>query len=85
VPDSVKSIVKDNFLLVGVTRILVGSELWYEWLSTARNFSFRSPRGSFVAQCEKRRNKAYWYAYRRAGKLSKVYLGKTEELTLERL
>ncbi len=82
---SVKSIVKDNFLLAGETCVPVGSPLWYEWLSTARKFSFKSQRGCFVAQCEKRRNKAYWYAYRRAGKLMKVYLGKTDELTLERL
>jgi LuxR family maltose regulon positive regulatory protein len=84
-PSSLKPIVKDNFLFAGATRILVGSQLWYEWLSTARHFSFKSQRGSFVAQCEKRRNKAYWYAYRRAGKLMKIYLGKTEELTPERL
>jgi len=85
VPSSEKSIVQDNVLLAGATRIPVGSQLWYEWLSTAKSFSFKSQRGCFVAQCEKRRNRAYWYAYRRAGKLIKVYLGKTEELTLERL
>lgn len=84
-PGSDKSIVKDNVLLTGGTRILVGSDLWYEWLSSAKKFSFKGAHGNFVAQCEKRRNKDYWYAYRRAGKLLKVYLGKTEELTLERL
>ena len=84
-PNSAKSIVKDNLLLTGGTHIQVGSQRWFEWLSTAKNFSFRSPTGSFVAQCEKRRNNAYWYAYRRAGKLIKAYLGKTEELTPERL
>jgi LuxR family maltose regulon positive regulatory protein len=85
VPDSLKPIVRDNFLQAGITPIPVGSPSWFEWLSTAKKFSFKSPRGNFVAQCEKRRNKAYWYAYRRAGKLTKIYLGKTEELTLERL
>ena len=83
--NSVKSIVKGNFLLTGDARIAVGSLQWFEWLSSAKNFSFKSQSGCFVAQCEKRRNKAYWYAYRRAGRLIKVYLGKTEELTLERL
>jgi LuxR family maltose regulon positive regulatory protein len=83
--DSVKSIVKDNILLAGASQIPVGSQPWYEWLSTAKKFSFKSPGGNFVAQCEKRRNKDYWYAYRRAGKLLKFYLGKTEELTAERL
>ena len=81
-----RSIVRDNFLLLDATPIPVGSQLWYEWLSKAKNFSFKSPNGCFVAQCETRRNKTYWYAYRRqAGKLHKVYLGKTEELTPERL
>ena len=84
-PSSDKPVVKDRILLAGVNRILVGSPSWYEWLSGARTFSFKSPGGNFVARCEKRRNRDYWYAYRRAGKLIKVYLGKSEELTPERL
>ena len=84
-PGSDKSIVKDNYLITGEYRILVGSSDWYEWLSSARSFSFKGEKGSFVAQCEKRRNHAYWYAYRRVGKLIKTYLGKTAELTPERL
>ncbi len=84
-PNSSKSIVKDNTLVEGEMYIPVGSPSWFEWLSTAKKFSFKSYRGNFVAQCETRRNKGYWYAYRRSGKLSKVYLGKTDELTLERL
>lgn len=84
-PGTVKSIVKDNCLFAGAAQIAVGSQAWYEWLATAKKFSFKGQKGNFVAQCEKRRNHAYWYAYRRAGKLIKVYLGKTEELTLERL
>ena len=84
-PGSKKSIVKDNSLSTGSRHIEVGSQSWYDWLSTAKTFSFKSPRGNFVAQCEKRRNGVYWYAYRRAGKLMKIYLGKTEQLTPERL
>jgi LuxR family maltose regulon positive regulatory protein len=84
-PNSDKPVVKDRILLAGVNRIPVGSPPWYEWLSTARTFSFKGPGGNFVARSEKRRNKDYWYAYRRAGKLIKVYLGKSEELTPERL
>lgn len=84
-PASKKSIVKDNLLLSGSSRLAVGSRAWYTWLSTVKTFSYRSLRGNFVARCEKRRNGLYWYAYRRAGKLLKVYLGKTEELTPERL
>ncbi|HNB51097.1 MAG TPA: LuxR C-terminal-related transcriptional regulator [Anaerolineales bacterium] len=85
VPTSEKAIIQDNFLIIGRTRVPVGSPVWYEWLNTAKRFSYKGPGGSFVAQCETRRNKNYWYAYRRAGKLSKVYLGKLEELTPERL
>ncbi|MFT3892824.1 MAG: LuxR C-terminal-related transcriptional regulator [Anaerolineales bacterium] len=80
-----KAIIKDQFLLIGANRIQVGSQQWFEWLSTAKRFSFKGQSGSFVAQGEKRRNKVYWYAYRRAGRLIKAYLGKCEELTLERL
>ncbi|HLO30107.1 MAG TPA: hypothetical protein VK249_13270, partial [Anaerolineales bacterium] len=85
-PVYARSIVKDNFLLTGTTAIPIGSQLWYEWLSTAKKFSFKSRSGCFSAQVETRRNKTYWHAYRRrAGKLLKVYLGKTDELTPERL
>lgn len=80
-----KSIVKDRLLLTGSASIPVGSPGWYAWLASAKTFSFQSERGNFTAQREKRRNGTYWYAYRRAGKLMKVYLGKAEELTLERL
>jgi LuxR family maltose regulon positive regulatory protein len=38
-----------------------------------------------VAQKEKRRNGVYWYAYRRSGRLLKTYLGKTDELTRDKL
>ncbi len=85
-PDHEKAIIKDGFLLTSDEPIAVGSSLWFEWLATAKKFSFKYPNGGFMAQCELRRNKSYWYAYRRRdGKLFKVYLGKTEELTFERL
>src|SRR5690606_16459922 len=84
--DHEKAIIKDGFLLTSDEPIAVGSSLWFEWLATAKKFSFKYPNGGFMAQCELRRNKSYWYAYRRRdGKLFKVYLGKTEELTFERL
>ncbi len=85
-PNLAKPIVKENILSVDSVSVLVGSTQWYEWLAAAKKFSFKSPNGCFVAQCEVRRNKAYWYAYRRrSGKLLKAYLGKTCELTPERL
>jgi LuxR family maltose regulon positive regulatory protein len=85
-PDPNKSMVNGSVLTMGSVHVQVGSQAWYEWLSGTRKFSFKGEGGHFIAQCETRRNKSYWYAYRRRnGKLSKVYLGKTEELTLKRL
>src|SRR5437870_3804514 len=65
----------------------VGTPAWYGWLSTARTFAFRSEFGTFTARKEQASNKRgglYWRAYRRRdGKLHRVYVGKSEELTLE--
>ncbi len=81
-----KPIVKDGALQDQKKFIPIGSDSWFEWLSTAKKFSFKHPNGGYVAQCEQRKQKSYWYAYkRRNGKLHKAYLGKKEELTLERL
>jgi LuxR family maltose regulon positive regulatory protein len=67
----------------------VGSPAWFAWLAgdAARSFSFRSPAGAYTARKEHRqRGGAYWVAYRTAaGRQHKVYLGKAEELTPERL
>jgi predicted ATPase/DNA-binding CsgD family transcriptional regulator len=70
-------------------RLPVGTPAWYAWLSTARTFAFRSALGTFTARKEPASNKrggGYWRAYRkRNGKLHRVYLGKSEELTRDRL
>jgi hypothetical protein len=70
-------------------RLSVGTPAWYAWLSTARTFAFRSAFGTFTARKEQASNKRggwYWRAYRkRAGKLHRAYLGKSEEVTLGRL
>lgn len=68
--------------------IVVGSDAWYIWLADQqlRSFSFQNCLGTFTARRERKRHGWYWYAYRkRAGKLHKAYLGKTGEMTLERL
>jgi LuxR family transcriptional regulator, maltose regulon positive regulatory protein len=73
----------------GEPGLAVGSPAWFAWLSDdeARSFSFRSPAGVYTARRERRqRGGAYWVGYRTlAGRQHKVYLGKGEELTLERL
>src|SRR5438445_12881800 len=59
---------------------------WYAWLEQHRSFCFETAQSTFTARKEKRPGGWYWYAYRRKqGKLHTAYLGKSEELTLERL
>jgi len=70
-------------------RFEVDTSEWHDWLETACTFTFRSSHGTFTARKERASNKRgglYWRAYRkRDGKLRRVYLGKSEELTLQRL
>src|SRR5690349_10092404 len=69
--------------------IVIGSADWYDWLGDAshRHFAFQGCAGRFTARKErKQRGGWYWTAYRQvAGKLHKAYLGKSEELSVERL
>lgn len=81
-----KPVVVEGVLKTDADSIGVGTVAWYEWLSTARKFAFRDDSGRFVARSQMRRNKTYWYAERRLfGQLAKTYLGRSEELTLEKL
>lgn len=70
-------------------RLQVGTAAWYAWLSTTHVFAFRSMFGTFTARKERASNQRggwYWRAYRRyKGKLHRVYLGKSDEITLDRL
>ena len=68
--------------------VVVGSQRWYTWLVEEQNrsFSFRNALGTFTVRRERKRHGWYWYIYRKSGgKLRKAYLGKAEEVTLERL
>src|SRR6266487_1603049 len=70
------------------TSILIESEAWYHWLATENNrsFTFRHAMGAFTVRRERKRHSWYWYAYHKHnGKLHKAYLGKSEEMTLQRL
>ncbi|HEV7665610.1 MAG TPA: AAA family ATPase, partial [Chloroflexota bacterium] len=67
---------------------IVGSGAWRRALDDDHQggFRFESPRGHFTARREARRNVSYWYAYRKSqGKIYKLYLGRSSELTRERL
>jgi hypothetical protein len=70
----------------GTSVITLGSAAWDSWVEQARSFRFESPHASFTARKEQRPGGWYWYAYRRRhGTLHIAYLGKSEELSSERL
>jgi LuxR family maltose regulon positive regulatory protein len=75
--------------LRGGPELQVDSTSWAAWLTdpATRSFSFQSPSGKYTARKEYRsRGGEYWVAYRkRDGKLHKAYLGKAQDVTLERL
>jgi predicted ATPase/DNA-binding CsgD family transcriptional regulator len=59
---------------------------WFSWVEQHHAFSFETPHMSFTVRKEQRPGGWYWYAYRRMrGKLHSFYLGKSTDLTLERL
>jgi LuxR family maltose regulon positive regulatory protein len=60
---------------------------WFAWLEHATTFAFTSPLGRFTARKEQQaRGGGYWKAYRTShGTLHRVYLGKAQDLTLDRL
>lgn len=68
--------------------IVLDTPAWFRWLRTVTSFCYTSTRSSnrVSARKEKRGNNFYWYGYsRNASKLHNVYLGKSEQLTTERL
>ena len=70
-------------------KVAVGSPSWIAWLTDpeTRSFSFKGASATYTARKERRlRGGEYWTAYRRqGGRLRKAYLGKAEDLTLDRL
>ena len=87
-----KPVVRHELLLDGAAAIpaaetiQVGSQSWFTWLAHHAGFVYEGSTGHFTGRRELRRGIGYWYGYRRRdGKLSKVYLGRSEELTRERL
>src|SRR5215469_1656240 len=68
--------------------IFVGSEDWYRWLAAEQHqsFAFKNHLGTFTVRRERQRHGWYWYMYcKQEGKLRKAYLGKAEQVTVERL
>src|SRR6266700_185383 len=69
-------------------QIRVGTPTWYAWLEEVSTFAFSGNMGTFTARKEPKLSggELYWKAYRkRAAKLYRAYLGKSQDLTLERL
>jgi len=68
-------------------QLTVGTPAWYAWLEEVSTFAFVSDMGTFTARKELRQHGgAYWRAYRkREGKLHRAYLGKSHDVTLQRL
>lgn len=67
----------------------VGTDRWYKWLADNPSFRFESGfagEKSFTARKHERDTNDFWYAYRKiGGKAKSCYLGKTEQLTAEKL
>src|SRR5579859_4351935 len=87
-------VVSENGLIVvdegegRLTSILIESEDWFQWLAAEQNrsFAFQYASGTFTARRERKGASWYWYAYRKhKGTLHKTYLGKSQEVTLQRL
>jgi LuxR family transcriptional regulator, maltose regulon positive regulatory protein len=74
---------------VATPMLAVETPAWYAWLERTSTFTFQGRQGIFTARKERvsnGRGDQYWRAYRRhKGKLHRVYLGKTAQLTLARL
>ncbi len=63
-------------------------EQWRTWLEVCSSFSFQGQSGRLTLRKESRQRGEdhYWYAYRRqGGRLVKRYVGRTTDITLERL
>lgn len=69
--------------------LTVETPAWYAWLDAVTAFTYTSCDGTFSARKEAiahGRGGTYWRAYRKSkGKLYRVYLGKSEHLTMARL
>lgn len=69
--------------------LIIGTPAWYKWLETATMFTVTGDIGTFTVRREQAGNKRggwYWRAYlQHAGSLHRVYLGRPEDITPERL
>ncbi len=88
-------LVRDNILTVWdyeldqeIETLIVDGPYWLDWLQGKYSSSFRyeTQALSFTAIRENRQGRQIWYAHRRLkGKLHRVYLGKSENVTAQKL
>lgn len=64
----------------------VGSPAWFTFLDEGRTFYYEDLTGRMTCRAELRRGRPYWYGFlRRRGRTVKRYLGRADDLTLDRL
>jgi len=73
-------------LYTDLVAVSLATPAWCDWLAQHTTFYLDSPLGTFTARREPRSGAVFWYAFRRYHKrLSKVYLGRSADLTIARL
>lgn len=83
-----KSVVVEATLSIGNSgnEIALSSPAWFTWLQDAFIFQYQGEQATFTARKQPRRGTMYWYAYaRQGGVLRCIYIGRTGDLTAERL
>jgi LuxR family transcriptional regulator, maltose regulon positive regulatory protein len=66
--------------------LVVGSQDWFAWLENATIFALKVNSAQVTVRKERRMNGLYWYAsHRNYGQIRRLYLGKNEDLTAEKL
>jgi hypothetical protein len=59
---------------------------WFDWLCEHQTFRFQVKSLFVTFRREPQRNSEFWYAYKKIdGRLRKLYVGRSEDLTYERL
>lgn len=59
---------------------------WLDWLYENKTFRFQVKNLTVNFRREPQRHGEFWYAYKRSdGRLRKIYVGRSEDLTYERL
>ena len=78
---------EDQFLGAHVSKMHVDTHEFQFWAATANHFAYDGTSVAYAARKEPRHgNNGYWYAVKRCGnRVVKLYIGRTDALTAERL